>query len=722
MLHGAIRRSDRVHARILSIDVSAARALPGVRAVITANDIENRPFGHGRDNTPLKGDRVLCSRDEIAAVAADTEAIAREACRLIRVEYEDLAAVFSPEEALAPGAPVLYSHVPDNQPFHYDYAHGDLEAAVAESDEIVSDTYRLHYVTHCCMGTSGIVADFSAAGALTVHSSTQVPHMYRRDLAAIVGLPPEKVRVVQATIGGGFGSKLDIYPFEPICVWLARRSGRPVRLLFDREEEFVGSPTRQPAIFHMRSGARRDGTFTFRDVRIVLDNGGHTSWGATTPFVMMQTFSSLYRCKAVKVRADVVYTNNPYAGSFRGYGNPQATFALEAQVDALAARLGIDPIDLRLRNVQEPGEVTGQGMRFHSIAHKECLETVRERSSWTMKRGRPGEAHLRRGVGVASLLHVGGGAKMYRTDGCGTTLKLDDFGIVHVTSGSSEIGQGSDTVLAQCAAEAMGVRLEHVRVHRVDTDLGPWDVGVHASRTTFIAGNSVLMAAREAKKKLLGAASAQVRRPVERLDVTDSEIVDLETGQAVSTVGKVVRALHFRERGDVIMTSAYYEPPSQAQDEGYKGDVSATYAFGAQVAEVEVDVETGVVRLVRLTAAHDVGRAINRLGIEGQIEGGIAMGAGYALTEELKVSRGVVENPRFRDYHLVTAPEIPEIDVTFVEQGDREGPFGAKGVGEAPLIPVAAAIAAAVEDATGVRFTSLPLTPERVLAGLRERS
>ncbi|MHC4470916.1 MAG: xanthine dehydrogenase family protein molybdopterin-binding subunit, partial [Planctomycetota bacterium] len=295
MLHAAIRRSERVHARIVSVDTTAAKALPGVVAVITADDIENVPFGHGRDNTPLKGEKVRCIRDEIAAVAAETEEIAREACRLIEVEYEDLPPVLTPEEALAKGAPLIQEARGTNVPFTYDYSQGDVEEGERESDVVVEETYRLPYVTHCCLGTSGIVASFDARSHLTLYSVTQIPFLYRRDMAAIVGVKPEKVRVIQATIGGGFGSKLDIYPYEPIAVHLARKARRPVKLVFSRHEEFVASPTRQPTEITIRCGAKKDGTLTFRDIDFTHDNGGYTSWGATTPFVMMQCCSSLYR-------------------------------------------------------------------------------------------------------------------------------------------------------------------------------------------------------------------------------------------------------------------------------------------------------------------------------------------------------------------------------------------------------------------------------------------
>lgn len=730
MLHGAILRSDRVHARIVRIDTKKAKALPGVHAVLTAADIENVAFGHGQDNTPLKGERVRCIRDEIAAVAADTPEIAREACNLIDVKYDDLPPVFDAKEAMKPGTPPIHEHRQDNIPFTYDYSHGDVALGEKESDVVLEETYNLHYVTHCCMGTSGIVAEFDATGNLTLYSLTQVPFMYKRDIGRIVGVPPEKIRVIQVTIGGAFGSKLDIYPYEPICVHLARATGRPVKLIFDRREEFVASPTRQPMEITLRAGAKKDGTLTFRDTHLLLDNGGYTSWGATTPFVMMQTFSSLYRVPHVRFLGTVAYTNNPYAGSMRGYGNLQATFAVESMMDTLATELDLDPLALRLKNAQKPGEETGQGLVFTTCGLEDCLQTAAQKASWQEKRHSrdttsdakdPTAGRYRYGIGMASLLHVGGGAKIYRSDGCGTILKIDDFGTVTVLTGSSEIGQGSETVIAQITAETLGVPMDSIKVINNDTELLPWDVGVHASRTTFVAGNSARRAALKAKGKLIRAASEQLDKAPEGLDVYRGCVVDQQSGEQITDLGKVIRKLHFGEKNDVVVTTDYYEPPSVMQDKYFKGNVSPTYAFGTHVVEVEVDTWTGIIRPLKVTAAHDVGRVINQMGVEGQIQGGVAMGLGYCLSEELKVEEGHVLNASFRDYRLMTATEIPQIDMHFMETMDPAGPFGAKGIGEAPAICISPAVANAVFNATGIRFHQLPLTPERVLAAINDK-
>lgn len=722
MLHAKILRTDRVHARVKSIDTSAAESLPGVRVVITAADIENVPFGHGRDNTPLKGDTVTCIRDEIAAVAADTEEIAADAVSRIRVEYEDLPEIFTVAEALADGAPVMFPDCPDNIRFRYDYKHGDLQAGIDAADVIVEDTFDLHFVTHCCMGVSGIIADFSVSGDLTLISQTQVPFSYRRDMGAIVGVAPERIRVIQPVIGGGFGSKLDIYPYEPICVWLARKTNRPVRLVFTRSEEFIASPTRQPTEFYLRTGAKKDGTLTFREARMLHDNGGRTSWGATTPFVIMQTISSLYRVPHVSYETLVVYTNNPYSGSFRGYGNPQATFGVEQHMDMVADELGMDPVAFRLKNAQEPGETTGQGMVLVTCGLAECLEKSAQLSGYSEQRranaDQPADAKVRRGIGMASMVHVGGGAKIYRSDGCGTIIKLDDFGVATVLTGSSEIGQGSETVIAQIVATELGLDIGDVRVVNNDTQVTPWDVGVHASRTTFVAGNSARGAAIKAREKILAEAATRLETGDRDLALTDGAIVDVGSGEVVSPLAKFIRSLHFSTKNDIIITNHYYEPDSVKQDREFKGNVSSTYAFGTHVAEVEVDTETGLVRVTRLVAVHDVGKVINPLLIEGQVHGGIAIGLGYCLSEDLEIEAGKVRNPNFANYHIMTAPEMPEIVTHYVETNDPKGPYGAKGIGEAPAICVAPAVANAIHNATGKRLTALPFTPEKVLFAL----
>ena len=737
MMHGAILYSRHPHARVAQIDTSRAAQLRGVTCVLTAADNPSTKFGYGKDNTPFKSENVRSLRDEIAGVVAIDSDTAEEALRLIKVEYEELTAIFSPEQALAEGAPLIHPEHGSNHFNSYNYSHGDIVAGEAESEVVVEASFDLPYVTHACMETSVIVAQFDHHDKLTMWSTTQIPFLLQRDLSEALGIPGSHIRIIQTAIGGAFGRELDIYPYHPIAALMARKAGKPVRLAFSRHEEFIAGPVRQPCSVSVRAGARADGQLTFRDVRAQLDIGAYVSWGVVTPLVMMETSASLYSVPHVRFRADNIYTNNPVTGAMRGYGNPQSTFFIETVMDQLAEQLDMDQADFRARNANQPNTETPQGLIITSCGLRECIEAVAVRAdSFALsvnEGGYPASAgvphdgggsrpELKRGIGFACTLNVGGGARIYRSDGCGATVKVDDFGHVSLITGSTEIGQGSETVLAQIVATVLGVDVNDVRVLNSDTDVKPWDVGVHASRTTFIAGNAAHIAAMQARSQLFDTAAGMLEAAPEALEALGGEIIDTESGKTVS-LAKVVRARHFREGGEVVLGEGWYDPPTKLVDKDtYKGNISAAYGFGAQMAEVEVDTETGKVNVLRLACANDVGLAINPMAVEGQIEGGAQMGLGYALTEELLVEEGRVLNPDFLDYRLFTSADMPRIETIIVETDDPQGPFGAKGVGEMGGTPTAAAIANAIYDAVGVRLTELPMTPERVLAALDKRT
>ena len=725
MTHGAILRTRFPHARIRRIDTARARALPGVVTVITADTVEQHPFGFAKDHLALKGGKsgggkVRCIRDEIAAVAAETEEIAYRALELIEVEYDELPVVLDPDAALRPGAPLVHEELGTNLVnLRYQFTHGDVDAAFAEAAAVVEGTYRLNYVTTACLGTMAAIASWSQDDSLTMWSTTQVPFLYQRDLAEALGVTGDRVRVVQPPVGGNFGRGLDLYPIDIITALLARHAGRPARIAFERIEEFLASPTREPCVIHLRTAADREGRLLGRDARVVIDNGAYVSWGSTTPYVMLSTTAGLYRVPAVRFDTTIVYTNNPYSGSMRGYGNLESTFAIEAQMDELAQRLGLDRVEIRRRNATRPDDVNPQGSLITSCAMTECLDTVeRDIHAATLP---PPEAGWKRGVGYAAMFHVGGGARVYRSDGCGAILKLDDFGKVSLLTGASEIGQGSETVLAMIVAEELGIPLSRIEVINSDTAVKPWDVGVHASRTTFIAGNAALLAARELRRKLLVVAATVLEEREEDLELAGGRVSVKGRPERGMEYDRVVRAGHFREGGRTLVAEAFYDPPSRMLDKDLKGNVSATYGFAAQGVVADVSLATGQVRVRRIVSAHDVGRALNPLAAEGQIHGGIHMGLGYALCEELVIREGRVLNPQFMDYALLSAADMPEISVCLIETVDEAGPFGAKGLGESGVIPVAAAVANAVKDAVGVRLTELPMTPERVFRALAAR-
>ncbi len=739
MLHGRILYTTYPHARVVNIDTRRAENLPGVKAVLTAADNPPTRFGYGKDNTAFKAEQVRCMADAVAGVVAIDADIAEEALSLIQVEYEPLPTIFTLEDAMAEGAPLIHPDRGSNLFQTYNYHHGDLTAGEAESDVIVEASYTLPYVSHACMETSVIVAQFDHHNHLTLWSTTQIPFLLQRDLSEALNIPGKQIRIIQTAIGGAFGRGLDIYPYEPIAALMARKTGKPVRLSFSRHEEFIAAPVRQPAEVTIRAGANKDGRLTFRDVSAGLDVGAYISWGSVTPLVMMETTASLYRVPHVRFKADCIYTNNLVTGAVRGYGNPQSTFFVETTMDQLAEALNIDQVDFRIRNANIPNSETPQGLIITSCGLKECLEAVAaaadrgpgpektmiNRDLYDTVYGRtamPLPDNLKRGIGFASTLNVGGGARIYRSDGCGATVKVDDFGHVTVITGSTEIGQGSETILAQIVAETLGVRIEDVAVINSDTDVKPWDVGVHASRTTFIAGNAAYLASVEARKQIFETAAEMLDASPDQLSSHHGKIMVRGDDTKVTTIGKVVRSRHFREGGQVVTGEGWYDPPTKLVDKDtYKGNISATYGFGSQMAEVEVDIETGEVRVLRLACANDVGRAINPMAVEGQIEGGAQMGLGYALTEEVIVKDGKVLNPDFLDYRLFTSADMPQIESIIIETDDPGGPFGAKGVGEMGGTPTAAAIANAIYDAVGIRMTQLPMTPERVLAALDEK-
>lgn len=738
MLYGKILRSKYPHARIVNIDTSKTKKLLGVRAVITAGDIPEIRFGMMKDQPVLKSGKVRSYRDEVAAVAAIDPEIAEEALDLIEVEYEALPGVFDPEEAMKEDAVLVHEENRSNiLKIPWKLASGDVYQARDRSTYVAEDRFELTWVTHCCLGTEGVIAAFDQSNNLTMYRNTQIPFLAQKDFnnaMKIMGMRKSRSKIIKPTIGGGFGSKLDTYAFEYIAMFLAQITRKPVKIVFNREEEFRYTSTRQPAIINIIQGCDKNGKLTFRDVSMVLDNGAYTSWGATTPNVMMVPISSLYKVPNIRYEAKCVYTNNMWSQAMRGYGNPQATFAIESNMDQLAEEAGIDPIELRKINCNEPGEVTPMKLKVTTCGLKECLDEVGKRLGRKESK-RTGNVKSR-GSGVASLIHVGGGARAYKSDGCGTIIKIDDFGTVNVFTGATDIGQGMETVIAQIVAEELGILTDNVNVIHSDTDVCPWDVGVHASRTTFVAGNSALMAAKEIKKQILKVATGFVDRwkdkegkrhetnldhNPENLVIRDGMIFSITDPETKLELGKILRGAHFRKNGTLIMAEAFYDPDNENPDREFKGNTSMTYAYGTHGVEVEVDKETGKVKILKYIAAHDVGRAINPMLLEGQIYGAAVMGTGYALTEQLILEKGEVMNPNFRDYKLLTAKDRLPVEPVIVETDDHAGPYGAKGIGEPGCVPSAPAIANAVYDAIGVRIKDLPITPEKILAALKEK-
>lgn len=720
MLYGKILYSQYAHARIAGIDVSRAITLPGVFAVLTGEDIADIPMGVCRDNRPLKKGKVRSFRDEVAAVAAIDPGTADEALNLIEVSYESLPTVTDPESAMCQGSPLVHESLGTNvltMPWQLHY--GDVDAARRDAAFTVRERFSTTWVTHCCMGTSGAIAEFDPDDHLTIYTNTQVPSLAQKkfgEALAAMGLHNRRVRVIKPCIGGGFGSKLDTYAYEYIAILLAYRTRRPVKIVFDRTGEFLATSPRQPTITHISQGCDRHGRLLFRDVGMILDNGAYTSWGVMTPSLMMMPITSLYRVPNVRYQATCVYTNNTYCQAMRGYGNPQVTFAIESSMDMLAEAAGIDPLAFRHINANQPGDVSPQGFRITTCGLHQCLDTVKARLDWDTPCP-PGE-----GKGVSAMIHVGGGARVYKSDGCGTILKLDDLGQAVLITGATDMGQGCDTVIAQMVAEELGLNLEDIHVIHSDTDVCPWDAGAHASRTTFVAGNSALGAARQIKMQILEMASRELNAPTEKIVLRSRHARHVEDPDRRVKIAKLLRKAHYCRGGKMLMAEYFYDPSNENLDENFRGNLSMTYTFGVHGVHVRVDAETGKVDILKYVAAHDVGRAINPLLLEGQVYGGVMMGIGFALSEEMIIEKGKIMNPDFRDYRILTAKDVVPIEALILETPDPDGPYGAKGIGESGCVPTAAAIANAVYNAVGVRIRDLPMTPERVLAGNRKQS
>ncbi len=765
MLHAAIRFSDHAHARIVRVDTSRAERLPGVRAVITAADIPEIRIGMMGDNPVLKGDVVRQYRDEIAAVAAVDPETARRAVELIDVEYEPLPAVFDPHEALAPDAVLVHDTDGRGRPLTSNLIplpgrqeSGNVEAARAASAHVVEGTWILPRIQQASLGTSGCLAEFDLNGNLTVTAKTQIPFLAQKDFNRIMsalGLHGRNVRVVVPAVGGAFGSGLDTHVYEYVSILLAWRTGKPVRIVYDRREEFAYLSPRQSAEITIAQGCDERGRLTFREVDVLQDNGAYVSWGATYPNVMLPTATSLYRVPNVRFDSRIVYTNNTYCQAMRGYGNPEITWAIESSLDDLARQAGIDPLRMRLINCTEAGDDTPMGLKINTCGLRECLEQTAaalERSTGEDTAGDSGPDSDRRhrGVGISGLINVGGGGKIYRSDGSGMILKVDDFGHVNVFYGGVEMGQGLHSALSLMVAEAVGVTPDRVIINPTDTAYCPWDVGTHASRGAFMAGNAAVLAAAKLRESIFTRAEELypdlVARNLaamgegdcdydyrsvtaDRFDMVDGQIFPADAADQPwlrVELAKLVRAAHFHQQGGegtIFMEEAFYEPPTDLPDwsEGI-GNMSAAYMFGAQGVEVEVDEDTGEVRILRLVAVTDVGRVLSRQALEGQMYGGIVQGVGYALYENIVSDEGRILNPGFTDYKMPSAADLDfPIELGFVETNEPNGPFGAKGGGEAGIVATAPAVANAVYDAIGVRIRDLPITPEKVLAALAAR-
>ncbi len=729
MLHGRILTSPHAHARIRSIDTSKARALPGVAAVITYEDVPKRaftrsvmaeglpPFAYEGENLDqfILSDKARYVGDWIAAAAAVDVYTAERALDLIEVEYEMLPAVFDPEDAVQPEAPVVHDGWKGNVAAVIDHPfnRGDLEEALAASAHVAEFSGRNSRQKQAHLEPDVAVASWDSAGRLTVWSPCQNAHLAKKAMGRrVFDIGEGNVRWITPAVGGGFGARLS-FGVEPVAAMLARVAGRPVKVAVTREEDFNGWNSRTEQRQTIRAAVGEDGTINGLEQEVLSDAGAYFSHSGTISAVNMQSTLGLMRSPVIRGKATMVYTNNPTASGMRGYGNPEGSFVFQQALDIAAEKCGMDPVEFRLKNIRGVGEPSmWEPQTITTCALPECIRRGAEAIGWKDKWqgwGTAKEGRRRRGVGMSVMTHASG-AGGFLLEHSTAMMKLNEDGSAQLSVSPCEMGQGILGTLAQIAAEGAGLRFEDIRIVTGDTDTTLFDIGTHASRSTYAIGNAVLDAATQVRAIVLERAARLLGLIPEELDIGGSRVF------AKADPGTEVSVAEVAHQG-------IYEYGTDARHimaTGKHQSVRHCPNFQAGFAEIEVDVETGVITVIKLVLAHDIGRAINPLTVEGCLQGGAAQGLGYALTEDLAIDprTGRVVSDSFATYKMLSAPDMPEVEVILVEEPDPTGPFGAKGVGETGITNVAPAIANALYDATGIRLHSLPLTPEKVLEAL----
>ncbi|HEY6349219.1 MAG TPA: molybdopterin cofactor-binding domain-containing protein [Candidatus Angelobacter sp.] len=778
MLIGKILHSSHPHALIRKIDASRAQALEGVAAVVTGPDAPNKygilPVGH--DETALAVEKVRYVGDNVACVVATSEAIAEQALDLIDVEYEPLPAWFDPEDSMKAEKDWIHPQRPHNIEKDYHHVFGDPDKGFAEADHVTQNRYLANEVTHAAMEPHSTLASFEFdpqsgnMGRLTVWSSTQVPYYLQHKLSIVLDMPMSQIRVIKPLVGGGFGGKSEVIPLEIIAAVAARKAKAPVKITYTREEVFWAHRGRPRTIIDLKTGVKKDGRIAAVAARVVQDGGAYCSYGVVTILYSGALLGALYDIPNIRYDGYRVLTNKPACGAMRGHGTVNVRFAFESQLDEIAAALGIDSAVIRRRNLLKPPCITVNNLRVQSYGLPECIEKVVERSGWMQGKGKLPRG---RGLGLACSHYVSGAANsIIRSDMPHSTvnIKIDRDGGVVIYTGASEIGQGSDTMVAQIVAEVLGIGLGRIKVVAADTDLTPIDIGSYSSRVTFMNGNASLRAAEDVKKKIVAAAAAKMNcatsavimrndmvwkrgTPEPGTDHPAAELASQKAGAAHASVkevsgrveGQTLRGSLQQKRKEegpkdhmsfeeavvsaidfsgALSGTGSYAPPKDARGGAFKGagvGPSPAYSYSAQVADISVDEDTGIVTVHKVWAAHDCGRALNPVSVEGQIIGSVWMGMGQALEEEMVWKDGLLMNPGLLEYRSPSAVESPDVEAIIVESVDPEGPFGAKEASEGSLAATIPAIANAIYDAVGIRLRESPFTPERVLAALRAK-
>ena len=726
MLHCKILRAIHPHARISFIDTSEAQEMPGVLAVITGQDL---PIKFGilpitEDEESLAVERVRYVGDPVAAVAAVDEETAEAAMKRIHVEYEVLKPIMSIEEGVKPPPDVPIHDYADQGNIHklVSLEFGEVEAGFAEADWVQEDVFFYEGNTHLPMEEHATVAEYEIDGKLTVWSATQCPHYVHKAMATVLELPPSRIRIIAPPTGGGFGGKTDPFNHEMVVAKLAMITGRPVKIVLTREEVFYCHRGRHPVLMKARTGVKQDGTITAMHYKTFLDGGAYGSYGVASTYYTGALQTVTYDVPVYKFEGARVFTNKPACGPKRGHGTPQPRFGVEVQLDKIAEKLGLNPLDIRLKQIAPPFTRTANHLTVSTIGLAECLQAVDERSGFREKWGK---LPYGKGIGLGCGAYLtGAGLPIYwnKMPHSGVQLKIDRGGGVTVFCGSTDIGQGSDSVLAYIVAEELGVTLDDISLVTADTSLTPVDLGSYSSRVTLMTGNAAIEAARKLRQILLETAAEELIAPIDSLEMRDNIVycVDDVEGRRMTfpDLVKITEAKH----GTLGAVGSYTPPRRGGRYKGAGVGPTPAYSYSACVVTVDVDPETAEFTVDKIWIAHDVGRSINPLLVEGQVEGSVYMGLGEAMMEEQVFRRGLHKIPTMLDYKSPTFLETPDIETILIETNDPNGPYGAKEAGQGPLLPVMPAVANAIYDAVGVRIDEVPIHPEKVFKAMQEKA
>lgn len=726
MLYGKMLRSPYPHARIRHIDTDKAESLSGVHAVVTGKDTAGFKAGGisaQGDEPYLALDKVRFIGDAVAAVAAIDEETAAEALDLIRVEYEELPAVLDPLAAMNEDAPLIHAHAPGNISFKTDLSYGDVDEAFGNCDYVREDRFETAPIRHGFLEPHAALAVWDHSGQVSFWGSKQSPYFTYRNLAKALKIPLSKVRVIQPYIGGGFGGKNEMFNVDFSAALLSRKAGKPVRIVVSQQEVLFAYRQRHPTVINLKTGLKKDGTILALEAHIIADGGAYLSIGALSLYLMCSFFCMPYRLPNMRAKGYRVYTNTQPSCAMRGHGVPQSRFAAEVQLDIAAKEMGLDPVDLRLKNALKPGEETPNGFKITSCGLEESIVGAgRIIDKW--RKQRPEDAgRKKRGIGIGCYGYVSG-PRMAGHNTAGAVIKVHEDGGISLSTGSTDVGQGSDTVLSQIAAEVLGVRLEDIRYSMVDSEKTPVDPGTFGSRVTFVTGNAVRIAAEDARGQLAEVAADALEANPRDIVFKDRKVYVAGSPDRSVPFSKLVKIAQYSGTGKTILGRGYWAPEGieVPNFETGMGNMSAAYSFGAQVAEVEVDTETGFTKVTRMAMVHDCGQPLNEMLMEGQLEGSAIGGIGHTLTEEIVRQEGQTMNPSFLEYRMPTTLDACELEIRHTDTYDEMGPFGAKETGEGIQVAVVPAIVSGIYDATGIAFKRIPVTPDMVMDALKKRA